>query len=50
MSEPAVDRSHAVVPLDRDALLARFDGIRKFARDGRRLCKRLHERRCSSTS
>jgi putative restriction endonuclease len=36
MSQPAFDRSPAAVPLDRDVLLARFDGIRQFARGGRR--------------
>jgi hypothetical protein len=49
ISEPVLDRSPGVVPLDRDALLARFDGIRQFARDRWRLCKRLHKRRCSSS-
>jgi putative restriction endonuclease len=36
MSEPAFDRPPAAVPLDRETLLARFDGIRQFARGGRR--------------
>src|SRR5687768_13523632 len=36
MSEPAFDRAPAAVPLDRETLLARFDGIRQFARGGRR--------------
>jgi predicted restriction endonuclease len=36
MSEPAFDRMTAAVPLDRKTLLARFDGIRQFARGGRR--------------
>jgi putative restriction endonuclease len=34
MSEPAFDRAPAAVPLDREALLAKFDGIRQFARGG----------------
>jgi hypothetical protein len=34
MSEPAVGRPP--VPLDRQTLLSRFDGIRQFARGGRR--------------
>jgi hypothetical protein len=42
ISEPVLDRSPGVVPLDRDALLARFDGIRQFARDRWRLCKRSY--------
>jgi hypothetical protein len=36
MSEPVFDRTPTVVPLDREILLARFDGIREFARGGRR--------------
>jgi hypothetical protein len=36
MLEPAFDRPPAAVPLDRETLLARFDGIRQFAREGRR--------------
>ena len=35
MSEPVFDRPTAV-QLDRETLLARFDGIRQFARSGRR--------------
>jgi hypothetical protein len=36
MSEQAFDRLPTAVPLDRKTLLARFDGIRQFARGGRR--------------
>lgn len=36
MSQLAFDRAPAAVPLDRETLLARFDGIRQFARCGRR--------------
>ena len=36
MSEPAFDRTPAAAPLDRETLLAKFDGIRQFARGGRR--------------
>jgi hypothetical protein len=36
MSELGFDRTPAAVPLDRETLLARFDGIRQFARSGRR--------------
>jgi hypothetical protein len=36
MSEPAFDQPPAAVPLDRETLFARFDGIRQFARAGRR--------------
>ena len=36
MSELTFDRLSAAVPLDRETLLARFDGIRQFARGGRR--------------
>jgi hypothetical protein len=36
MSELAFDRPTAAAPLDRETLLARFDGIRQFARGGRR--------------
>jgi hypothetical protein len=36
MSELAFDRPPPAVPLDRETLLARFDGIRQFARGGRR--------------
>jgi hypothetical protein len=36
MSGPAFDRPPTAVPLDRETLLARFDGIRQFARGGRR--------------
>jgi hypothetical protein len=36
MSNPAFDRPPAAVPLDRETLLARFDGIRQFAQGGRR--------------
>jgi hypothetical protein len=35
LSEAAFDRTPAA-PLDRESLLARFDGIRQFARGGRR--------------
>ena len=34
MPTPAFD--HSAAPLDRETLLARFDGIRQFARGGRR--------------
>ena len=34
--DPVFERSPAQVPLDRETLLARFDGIRQFARGGRR--------------
>ena len=36
MSERTFDRSPAAVPLDPEALLPKFDGIRPFARGGRR--------------
>jgi putative restriction endonuclease len=36
MSEPDFDRPPAVLPIDRETLLARFDGIRQFAQGGRR--------------
>ena len=36
MSNPAFDQPPAAVPLDRETLVARFDGIRQFARGGRR--------------
>ena len=36
MSEPAFERLPAAVPLDRETLLASFDGIRQFARGGQR--------------
>jgi hypothetical protein len=36
MSQLSFDRPPAAVPLDRKTLLARFDGIRQFARGGRR--------------
>jgi putative restriction endonuclease len=36
MLEPAFDQPPASVPLDRETLFARFDGIRQFARGGRR--------------
>jgi putative restriction endonuclease len=36
MTSNIVDRPVAAVPLDRETLLARFDGIRQFARGGRR--------------
>ena len=36
MSEPTFDRPPAAVPLHRETLLARFDGIRQFGRGGRR--------------
>jgi putative restriction endonuclease len=31
-----LDRPTAAIPLDRETLVARFDGIRQFARGGRR--------------
>jgi hypothetical protein len=34
---PSSDRTAAAVPLDRETLLARFDGIRQFARGGWRV-------------
>jgi putative restriction endonuclease len=34
--DPGFERSPAPLPLDRETLLARFDGIRQFARGGRR--------------
>jgi putative restriction endonuclease len=33
---PGIDRKPAPLPFDRETLLARFDGIRQFARGGRR--------------
>jgi putative restriction endonuclease len=36
MSEPAFDQPPPAVPLDRETLLARCDGIRQFAGGGRR--------------
>jgi len=36
MPDPLPDRSPGAVPLDRETLIARFDGIRLFARSGRR--------------
>jgi hypothetical protein len=36
VSNLAFDRPPTAVPLDRETLLARFDGIRQFARGGRR--------------
>jgi putative restriction endonuclease len=36
MFELAFNRSSPAVALDRETLLARFDGIRQFARGGRR--------------
>ena len=36
MSEPDFDRPPAAVPLEREILLAKFHGIRHFARGGRR--------------
>src|SRR5919106_2466268 len=36
MSQLSFDRPPAAAPLDRQTLLARFDGIRQFARGGRR--------------
>ena len=35
MSEQASDRPRPTVPLDRETLLVRFDGIRQFTRGGR---------------
>jgi putative restriction endonuclease len=37
MSNPGFDRAPLAVPLDRETLLARFDGIRQFARGARRV-------------
>jgi hypothetical protein len=34
--EPAFDPTPAAVPLDRETLRARFNGVRQFARGGRR--------------
>jgi hypothetical protein len=36
MAEQILDRPAAADPLDRETLLARFDGIRQFARGDRR--------------
>jgi hypothetical protein len=36
MPKLASDRPPTAVPLNRETLLARFDGIRQFARGGRR--------------
>ena len=36
MPDPLPDRSPGAVPLDRETLIARFDGIRQFRQGGRR--------------
>ena len=36
MPDPLPDRSPGAVPLDRETLIARFEGIRQFRQGGRR--------------
>ena len=44
MSELVLDRSPVAGPLDREALLARFDGIRRFGPRASRCCSSMPSR------